>query len=198
MLPDFSTTKPALVRHLSRFLNERVDAHMGPFAGVPRSTYFEGDTHSVKRTPSQTESTSPFEEASSKLLVHAHEVPTLSLGDIHERLDGIAQDVASQMAKYFYETIGQAVEEVGNDIKADGPITPELLLETLERLHIEFDRFGQPSLPQIHVHPKMTQRLQDAIRQMMTDPRYREKYQFVLTTQRESWRAREASRKLVG
>jgi hypothetical protein len=198
MLPDFSTTKPALVRHLRRFLNERVEAHMGPFADVPRSTYFEGDTHSVKRTPSQTESTSPFEEASSKLLVHGHEVPTLSLADIHERLDGIAQDVASQMAKYFYETIGQAVKDVGNDVKADGPITPELLLETLERLEINFDRFGQPSLPQIHVHPDMAQRLQGAIRQMMTDPRYREKYQSVLITQRESWRAREASRKLVG
>lgn len=198
MLPDFSTTKPALVRHLHRFLNERVDTHMGPFAGVPRSTYFEGDTHSVKRTPSQTESTSPFEEASSKLLVHGHEVPTLSLRDIYERLDGIAQDVASQMATYFYQTISQAVEEVGNDVKADGPITPDLLLEALERLQIDFDRFGQPSLPQIHVHPKMAQRLQDSILQMMTDPRYRDKYQYVLTTQRENWRAREAGRKLVG
>lgn len=198
MLPDFSTTKPALVGHLKRFLNERVDAHMGPFAGVPRSTYFEGDTHSVKRTPSQTESTSPFGEASSKLLIHGHEVPTLSLADIHQRLDAIAQDVASQMAKQFYETIGQAVKEVGNDVKADGPITPELLLETLEHLQIDFDRFGQPNLPQIHVHPNMARRLQDAIHQMMTHPEYREKYDSVLTTQRESWRAREASRKLVG
>lgn len=198
MLPDFSTTKPALVRYLNRFLNERVDAHMGPFSGVPRSTYFEGDTHSVKRTPSNTESTSPFEEASSKLLVRRDEVPALTLQEIRERLDSVAQDVASQMSRYFYKTIGEATEEVGNNIKADGPVTPGLLLEMLKRLQIDFDQFGQPSLPQIHVHPKMAHRMQEAFHQMMTDPRYRETYQSVLTSQRESWRAREASRKLVG
>ena len=54
--------------------------------------------------------------------------------------------MAKQIAKNGYEVISKAAEEVGNVTSADGePLSIDLLLKSLEKIHLSFDEDGQPS-----------------------------------------------------
>lgn len=198
MLPDFPTIKRTLSELLGDFMHARVGYHWPPFQEIRHVRYFEGDTHSMTREDGETEK-SPFRTMASEITFQMDELPKLPLQTVLERLDGVAADMARQHAEMFYQTISDAVEKVGNVVDAKGKrLTAQMILEMYEKLQIDFDRFGQPNLQQIHLPPGLEERAEQALRELSEDPGMRKQFENLIIQKKEEWRAREASRKLVG
>lgn len=198
MLPDYPAVKKDLASRLVDFLRIRTGHHLGVLDDIRRVQYFEGDEHSLTRGTGETER-SRFRQMSSEVTFQTRDLPKLPLPLVLQRLDGAAADMARQQAQMLYEGVSEAVEKVGNVVDAQGrKMTASLIIEMLEKLHIDFDQFGRAHLPQMHIPPNLEESLMGALRELEEDPIMRKQYQAVIEQKREEWRAREASRKLVG
>lgn len=198
MLPDYPDVKNDLAAKLQEFLQKRMRIHLGALDDIRTFQYFEGDQHSITREDGETE-VNPFHRMTSEISIEKADLPKMSLEEALKRLDDVAADMARQHAQMVYGTISEAVDKVGNVVDAKGKgITAALIIETLDKLHIDFDEHGQPQLPQMHIHPDMEEALSNALRELEQTPHMRSQYQAVIEQKREVWRAREASRRLVG
>ncbi|MHC1698825.1 MAG: hypothetical protein AB9919_12345 [Geobacteraceae bacterium] len=72
--------------------------------------------------------------------------------DIYE----YAQSFLKDMTKKLFSTMSQVTDFTGNVIDGKGKgISNEMLIEMLEKIHIDFDQEGNPLLPSIVIHPDM-------------------------------------------
>jgi len=66
----------------------------------------------------------------------------------------------------LYQTVPEAVEEVGNVVDAKGKTTTGAFLEMLRKIEFGVDRKGEVTRPEIHTHPdnapKFLKALEDA------------------------------------
>jgi hypothetical protein len=198
MLPDYPGVKRELSTRLDAFLKERVDFHLGPLRRIRRIKLFEGDSQMLTRASGEQESTE-FKEVRAGFSIRVDEFPTLTLASLLERFDQVAQDVARQTAENLYSTVSRAVERVGNVVDAKGErFSAELILETLSTMQIDFDSDGTPHLPELHIHPSLAEAAKLAEEEVKGNRELRRQFARIIEEKREEWRAREASRRLVG
>lgn len=197
MLPDYVDAKRQLKEGLTRWLRNRVQEHLGPFADLPAHQIFEGTAMAIGR-PDGRQDVTQMKQFEAGLEITADEVPQMGLADIMRRIDGTAQKLADDMGKNIYGVASDAAQEAGNVVKAHGKITAEAILEVLEKIEIPFDDEGNPELPSIHIHPDMTETLKAALLSLREDPNLRTRHEELLQEKKEIWRDREASRRLVG
>ena len=137
MLPDYPDVKKDLAAKLQDFLQKRMRIHLGALDDIRTSQYFEGDQHSITREDGDTE-INPFHRMTSEISIDKADLPKMSLEEALKRLDDVAADMARQHADMVYGTISEAVDKVGNVVDAKGKgITAALIIETLEKLHID-------------------------------------------------------------
>ena len=197
MLPDYCETKDQLQKVFDRLLHSLIRQRLGPLAEVPGYRVFEGTNPSIIR-PDGTEDVTVLKPYGSEFEIKFEEVPHLTISDIYRRLDAMAQEMADAMAKTFYATMSEAAEQVGNVVKSSGRITPEAILEVLDKIELGFDEKGNPALTSVHIHPDMAETLKESILSLQNDPNLRLRYEEIIQRKREQWRVREAGRKLVG
>ena len=77
------------------------------------------------------------------------------------------------------------------------PFHPEMLLEAIERMPIEFDDKGNPKLPTITMNPAQMERIKDKLTEWESDSVLRDRYEAIMRKKREEWLDRESNRKLV-
>src|SRR5690348_11770637 len=116
MIPDFPVLKEELNRAMSRYMKLRMAR--GPLGQVPRGRVFEGDSNVLIREDSSHEETE-IREFGSQISLPGEDIRNLNLPDLLESLDKLAEEIITQQAKHFYETISQGVEEVGNTLSAN-------------------------------------------------------------------------------
>lgn len=127
------------------------------------------------------------------------ELPATTLDTILAKIDNAAQQIARQVAENIYQTISEAVERVGNTIDAKGQKpSAELILETLAKIQVDFDRDGKPRMPELHIHPTLEEATKLAFEELENNPELKKQFKQTMEEKREEWRAREASRILVG
>jgi hypothetical protein len=198
MLPDYPKLKAELSELMNEFLRERTDFYLGPMNEIARSKVFEGDAHSLTLESGETQPTE-FDEQRAGFEISDDELPTLRLDTLLQRLDTTAQEMARQFAGSVYGRISDAVEQAGNVVDAKGQkVSPEMILELFSGLQIDFNADLSPRLPSIHIHPSLSESLEGALREIDSDRMLRDRFRQVIDQKREEWRAREASRKLVG
>jgi hypothetical protein len=198
MLPDYPKVKSHLSQRLNSFVQERIDFHLGPLRTVARIRLFEGSTRSMTRESGEVDPGRTF-EARAELALGKDELPMITLQDVLAKLDRGAQEMARQMAENTYQTISDAVEKVGNVTDAGGRrLTAEVILDALSSIHIEFRPDGTARMPEMHIHPSLAEAAKLAIAELEGNADLRRQFQQIIEDRREVWRAREASRKLVG
>ena len=194
MLPDFLKTKEKLKKMLDSEMQKVQFRHMGPFADTPKSEIVEGDKVILVRSDGSREEVE-MKKAEAKVETKLEEVEEMTHEKVLDKIDILAREMAKQIAKTVYETMSEAAEEVGNVTSADGrPLSIDLLLEGLEKMHLSFDEEGQPSELKLVAHPKMSSALEKIYSQIESHPRYQE----LMERKREEWRVRENNRELVG
>jgi hypothetical protein len=114
-------------------------------------------------------------------------------------MEPIIETLAGAASQTMFKVMEEGTRAVGNEINADGqPLTAELILEGWEKIHIDFDTAGQPQWPTMVIGPMLQDRMITELTRLDSDPDLRRRRDTLLMQKREEWRAREASRILVG
>ena len=197
MLPDYPALKAEIGTLLDRFLRARVAYHQGVVGQVPKHRVFEGDKTFLRRATGDAE-TNDFKDFSATRTLAAASIATTTFQDILRELDAAAAEMAAKSSKFFFEGLDKTLEAAGQVDHAQGQkISPELILRAMERVEMDFDDAGKHSLA-IVIHPSQTEKFAAAFRELEEDPAMRDKHRDLLERKKEAWRAREASRRLVG
>jgi hypothetical protein len=198
MLPDYPRLKADLSVRLVQFLRARHDFHLGPLSHINRIRFHEGDAYSLRRSSGE-EEPGEFKEAAALITIKDEEVPAMTLESLLRKLDDAAQDMARQMAEGVYGSISAAMERVGNVVDAGGQrLTAQTILEALSKIQIDFNRDGSPRMPEMHIHPSLSEAVRLAGEELEKNGALKRQLRQLLVEKREEWRAREASRRLVG
>ena len=116
---------------------------------------FEGDKTVVVREDGSIDEEN-LESTTVKLEVKFEEVEKMNHEMVLDKINRAAEEMASKMAKLFYERLTESADEVGNVISAGGePFSIDLFFEMLEKIHIDFDEAGNPSQLMCPVNPKL-------------------------------------------
>ena len=198
MFPDFLKTKENLQKMLDYEMQKARLFYMGPLAAVSESMIHEGNKTVVMREDGSIDEEN-LESIAVKLEVKFDEVEKMNHEMVLDKIGRAAQEMASGMAKLFYEGLTKSADEVGNVISADGkPFSIDLFFEMLEKIHVDFDEEGNPIQLMCPVNPKLLPSIAKTISQAKADPANDRRYQAIIERKREEWRARESNRKLVG
>ena len=196
MLPDWPDIKDEIHRALMRFVKRVARARSAAGLAVA-VTLPEGHGTRMARGDGTVEE-GEFERATAEVTLPFEAIETGSMEGIVEKLVAMADQLAQSTDRTMLKTIEEGVRSVGNEINAGGrPFSADLLIDALERMDVEFDRSGEPSLPTIIFHPQSKPQLVEQLQRLETDTDVKARYRTVLTQQRENWRDREARRILA-
>ena len=113
-------------------------------------------------------------------------------------LEKIAKEFESQQSKMIFERVNKATAKTGNMVNAGGQdINPDLILQVLETIEIDFNEAGQPRLPTLVASPEQIQRLKEKMPEWEKDESYKRKFDELIKRKRQEWNDRESHRKLV-
>ena len=174
---------------------------MTPWIRLPCRSNFtqhEGLTHRYKQLrPEGKIVEEGFEVLSTEFVISVDEIPTLTGSNLEKKLDGIAEKARGAQAASFYKTIGDAYDQVGSSLDAGGKsLSPEHLLEMMDRVEMEFDKTGKPTTALVF-HPEMMETFTRVAEQIENDPELKHRANAILDRQRAAWVARQSNRKLV-
>ena len=198
MLPDYPQIKAELKTATEEFMQFRFRQYLGPLADIPEVRVFEGNSKKhFGRTGGSHES--PMIDITAKMNIHKDDLPNRSLWQHLGDLDSLAKDMAYKMSTRVYQGISKAVDDAGNVVSTQGiGFRPDALLEAMAKVAVEFEQDGTPRMPSFHVGEQNAEALRNALQEMERDPEMRRRQSDIMNQKREEWRAREASRRLVG
>lgn len=196
MLPDFSETKRLFGRFFQMYMRRKAQA-MSPLADIQVRHLHEGRGMRVERAD-QSESNSGVQQLSSTMEIRFDEIPDLTFEKATTKFDEMIVDMV-------HKQTGFALERLGDDIPASQSIDAkgktldaELVLQMLETIQLEFYPDGRPH--ELHVIGGIfsPERLEAVDEEFRNNPQLQKRHDDLIARKREEWRAREASRKLVG
>ena len=98
----------------------------------------------------------------------------------------------------LFEKVNQVTEQTGNVTDARGKsFSPEMLLEALERIELDFDDAGNAKMPTMVMHPKLLESIRDKIPEWEQDPKYLERRSEIIERKRKDWIDRQNRRVLA-
>jgi hypothetical protein len=197
MLPDFPDLKAEIQKIILARLRRRVDTGDAVFARVKKFIQHEGREMRYEQRGGGVVQEG-FEEIGAKFMIPIGDVPALVGEKLEAKLEGIAQELTSTSAKAFFRKMGEACQKAGTAMDAGGkPLTPEMLLDMVSAVQMEFGPDGRPTHSFI-IHPDMLPAVKKVAEQIENDPKLKRRHAEILERQREAWTARESNRKLVG
>ena len=150
-----------------------------------------------------TDATGETEESNYELFSGALEVNHQDLIErgpiaLKEGLENVAKELSSQQSKMILEHLNQITAKTGNVVDAGGQaINPDLILQMLEKMEMDFSEDGQPRLPTLVGSPEYYERLKEKMPEWEKDEHYNRKFNELIERKRQEWHDRESHRKLV-
>jgi hypothetical protein len=131
------------------------------------------------------------------------EIPKMLLEDFDEvmlikLLGDVAEQFAKSMSENLFQSVSEGAEAVGNVVDGAGrPFGPELLLEVLETLQMDFLPDGTWQAPTMVVSPEQYQKILE-MQAQGTSKQHEQKLADIIEKKRNEFLSREASRVLAG
>ena len=182
---------------VAKFLEDEIRSHNPGFGDVERHRVFEGDHSSITR-PNGDQDDTIYRESSAASEIPSEKILYSSLPQILACFAPAIKEMAGDQASLFFEVMDNATKKTGNVVDGKGkPISFDLILETLEKIQIDFDQNGDPLMPTMMISPAMRPRLEELMRHPDRD-QFERKQKQLIDKKRLEWRDREANRTLVG
>jgi hypothetical protein len=196
MLPDFPALKSEIQEIVNAALRHRVDTGDPVLSQIKRFTQHEGVEMRFEQRGGGTVQ-SGAENVGASFEVRMEEVPGLVGDKLSAKLEKVAQDMISKLAKLFFERVGESCRNAGTSFDTKGkPLSPELLLDMFDTVETEFGLDGNPTNCFV-LHPSAVPALKKVADQIENDPELKRRNEEILRRQRDAWAARESNRKLV-
>ncbi|MBT0663652.1 hypothetical protein KI809_04985 [Geobacter pelophilus] len=198
MLPDFVVLKREINEVLNLFMRRRFQYYCTGIQDIPKEQLFEGTGMSIHRASGDVDKSS-FIQNSTEFSISYDEVPGLSLNDVLDKLDKAAKNMSDQVQKTFYLKMNEDLDRMGRTVDQKGkPFTADTILEALKSIHIDFDKDGKHHGLELHTAPQLQDAVRKAFADLEADPDLKRRHEELMIQKREEYRAREASRRLVG
>ncbi len=196
MLPDFPKIKRKWSAMFVRTVRERV-YHASFVSQIRKVRHFEGDGMKTTDATGETEE-SNYKLFSGALEVNHHDLIERGPLALKEGLEKVANELRSQQSQMIFEHLNQITDKTGNIVDAEGQaINPDLLLQMLEKIEIDFSEDGQPRLPTLMVSPEQGEKLREKMPEWEKDKHYKRRFDELIERKRQEWHDRESHRKLV-
>jgi len=198
LLPDFAELKSDISKAVNIFARQRAQQHAGVLKGVKARRQFEGSSNSIVR-PGEAEEQTEMVALGSEILIPLDDLHQMSLLQVMERHDAAVKDIVEQQTRHFFAFIHKTTEKTGNVVDGKGRrFSVELLIETIDKMHMDFRADGSPIMPTIVVSPQQMDDIRASEAALQNDLELQKKFDDMISRKREEWRAREADRILVG
>src|SRR5882762_5250952 len=198
MLPDYPNLKRKFRQRLIRFMQGKINERAPMMARISHFRQWEGADFSLT-DPSGTTKTSSAREVKAGFSIPRNLPPLKTIQEVFMALNAAAEDMARQSETMLFQRLDESVRESGNILDCAGrPFAPAVLLESLDKMWIDFDENGKPEMPTIVLHPDLFNSIKDRLPEWEADPEFRAKHQEIIARKKEEWRDRESNRKLVG
>lgn len=196
MLPDYPKIKKDIQKRFSEAIKEEMQKD--PLLSSLRVRMInEGNTvvsSSVEGFSERIE----YKEISAKFEIKNEEIIEKGPDAYFSRVKQIAKDMGKQQSQMFIKKMDEVVQRTGNIVNAKSrPLSPQLILEALEKIAIDFDEHGNPIFPTLVVSPQQYKKIKEEIPKWESNPDLRRRHMEVMEKKRKEWLDRENSRKLV-
>lgn len=146
----------------------------------------------------QSESNTKTQQFSSEMQIKFDEIPELTFEKAIAKYDEMILDMVRKQTGFALERLSEEIPK-SQSVDAKGKkLDAEIILEMLETIQLEFYPDGRPH--ELHVVGGLfsPERLKVVEEQFRNSPELQKRHNELMERKREEWRAREASRKLVG
>lgn len=172
MIKGFINTDPLL----GQFGHKTV-VHAGPIRNVRGQNPLDQDMLPI--------------EASS--MIKKESIRNTNIDEITFFLYSLAQDIMNTMGREFFKGITEVTKATGQVVDAKGePLSLDHVLDTLEKISLEFDKDGKPIMPQIILPPEMFERF----RKLKESDDQRKRLEKIIINKREEYYAKQRTRRL--
>lgn len=180
-----------------RFVDNAVKARAPAMAKSSRHRLFEGHKSTIVR-PGGEEEDIELREFSAESVMPKTTILYASIAEILQCFIPIAESMATDHEKMFFDVMEQVTEKTGNIVDGGGqPLSFEGILKAFEAIQIDFDSHGNPRMPTMMIGAALGPR----IKELVNDPAvkdFEKKQEEIINKKRLEWRDREANRTLVG
>jgi hypothetical protein len=177
-------------------VRRKIDADHPILASIKSITQHEGLKHEYEQVGFGMVS-EDYTEIAIPITIAMDEVPNLIEQRLANKVFAIADELAKQQMKMFFQTMDEVTEKAGTHIDNEGrPMTADSLLQMMEMTEVEFDRNGNPTSVFL-IHPDIQETARKIAEQIKNDPELKSRGEAIRSRHYESWLARENNRKLV-
>jgi hypothetical protein len=126
------------------------------------------------------------------------EIPDLTLEKTIAKYDEMILDMVRKQTGFALERLSEDIPQSQNVDAKGKKLDAELILQMLETIQLEFYPDGRPH--ELHVVGGLfsPERLKAVGEEFRSNPELLKRHDDLIARKRDEWRAREASRKLVG
>ena len=194
MLPDYPELKKKFVKGLNLYLRKLVkDDPL--FSQIKEEFHHEGNRISGFSEDGFTEN-SGYQEVSIDYSLKREDIIAKGPAVFVENILNVAEKMREEKAKLVIKKLNDVTEQTG--CKVDGkPFNFDTFIEALEKIHIDFDDEGNPSLPTIIVNPQLSAILKEELPKWHSNPECERRMKELLDRKKKEWDDRESHRKLV-
>ena len=196
MLPNISSMQSELQSAFNLYVAIQSRRRCGFLGDVPMHIIHEGRQMKLLREDGSVE-ICDLHSASAQMQIGLKETSSLTAELRLEKLDKLAADMAAQMSAQFFQSIDKTLVNAGQVVDGKNLSAIESVFAMFEKVEMGFHEDGSPSSV-IIAGPGSLEKLKQVHEQINSDPELSKRMEELMTKKRESWRAREASRKLVG
>lgn len=192
MLPDYIKAKDKMLNLIKLQIDQKVKESTSPMIGRER-IIFEGEGISTKMEDGAELST-PLQRLSGKFTIKFEDIKTGNTGAITESIQKIANDIALEKNRIIHDTLMRTCEDFNQKVDYKlKPFEPEMLLECIEKLVVDFDENGKMEGLSIVLSPNIRDGFIKKMDKALKDPDFKIKHDELIEKKRLEYRDREAS-----
>lgn len=140
---------------------------------------------------------SEMTQASAEIKFSWDEIERFNVEKALTAIQAMAKQFSEQQSKMMFKTMDRVTRETGNVIHGNGPMTNEMLIETLGRMDHDF-KDGKSSGISIVVAPSMMKHIEKLQEEFNQSPDLQKKYNNMMAKKHDEYRSREMDRTLAG
>jgi hypothetical protein len=196
MLPDYPILKKEIKKRFEKYVHNKSRAD-SLLSSIPIIHINEGNKL-VYHTVDGEKKESTFSEFKSEFKVHNEQIIEKGVEGFVNVAEKIGSELQKQVGSKVFSDLDNITQQTGNVVDGKGKeISPQLILDALEKMDISFDDSGNPNMPTMFVSPEMGKKIQEKIPLWERDEEYQKKRDALITKKRVEWNDRESNRKLV-
>lgn len=136
----------------------------------------------------------PMRLLSSTVSRTVEDVNNFNLEKVCTDIYDLAQELLADIKKMMFKTLTQVTDFTGNVVNGKGKgLSHEMLIELLEKIHIDFDQEGNPMLPTMVMSPDMAKNFAKLKSQ---ESLYKTRYEEIINQKRKAYYAEKGCRRL--